>query len=75
MNQQEAIEAAKALPGAYWIAMDDDGEWRAFTNHPWLDADGIWKRPRKGGWGAPIGETWSLGYQEVEPKAPIEVPR
>ena len=34
MNQEEAIEAAKALPWARWVAQDADGSWWAHATKP-----------------------------------------
>ena len=34
MNKQEAIEAAKDIPWARWIAQDADGEWFAYEEFP-----------------------------------------
>lgn len=37
MNQQEAIEAAKVLPWAKWVAMDANGSWIAYARKPRWD--------------------------------------
>ena len=73
MNKQEAIDAAKGLDWAKFVAMDDSGAWNAFSHHPYKDDEsGMFLRPQVGGWGAPIGEKMLLGKQEVN-NGPFEV--
>ena len=73
MNQIEAVEAAKSLHWARWVAMDDNGRWYAYSARPYF-ADAIWHRPRQNaGCGANIGEIHFLGCSDPQIKEPIEV--
>lgn len=74
MNQQEAIEAAKALPWAKWVAMDGDGSWYAYSLKPELSGRD-WYRPESGDERSSGEMSW-LGVQGIFPTPePIEVPR
>lgn len=70
MNQAEAIEAAKALPWAKFVAMDGDGEWTAYESEP---------RPRSNSWACGEGPSKNR-YLGCISRAPfldtlVEVPR
>lgn len=74
MKEKEAMGAAKDLPWAKFIAVNDDGRWYAFSTEPYFES-GAWHLPRKGGFGAIIGSSWYLGAQDPRVNSAIEVQR
>lgn len=67
MNHQEAIETAKDLPWAKWVAQDRTGSWWAFELEPEATRDGTYY----GG----SGNCCELGSEEMQPEPKAEVVR
>lgn len=65
MNQAEAIEEAKTVKWAKWVAQDRDGTWWAFETEPVVDERGTYY----GG----SANCCELGKEDVAPGPKIEV--
>lgn len=70
MNQEEAIEAAKAIPWAKWIALDFGEEWWAYSHKPVRTGEMF---SRRMSCGKHMGDCVEIGRLEQLSLDPIKV--